>query len=79
MSLARKKEFYSVAQKHDLIILSDDPYRVLELSYDAAKDEADASSGVEKSWNPSFLSIDTDGRVLDMMTFSKVRSEAGFA
>jgi aromatic amino acid aminotransferase I len=63
MQAARRKEFYAVAQKHNLIIVSDDPYRALVLSHES-------ETPVEAA--PSFLSLDVDGRVLDISSFSKV-------
>lgn len=48
-----------------LFDLQDDPYRALVLSHEAETPVAGA---------PSFLSIDVDGRVLDISSFSKVRS-----
>lgn len=47
-----------------LFNLQDDPYRALVLSHEAETPIPGA---------PSFLSIDVDGRVLDISSFSKVR------
>ena len=66
MSEQRKRDFYAVAQKHDILILSDDPYRALQLHYPEIQGETPPERIT------GFLSIDTDGRVLDMSTFSKV-------
>ncbi|XP_011502054.1 PREDICTED: kynurenine/alpha-aminoadipate aminotransferase, mitochondrial-like [Ceratosolen solmsi marchali] len=55
----RKEKIYKLAQKYDFLILEDDPYYFLHFL-----DE-----------NPrSFLSMDTDGRVLRLDSFSKIIS-----
>ncbi|XP_042228148.1 kynurenine/alpha-aminoadipate aminotransferase, mitochondrial-like isoform X2 [Homarus americanus] len=59
MGEERRREIYAIAQEYDLIILEDDPYYFLQ--YD------------EKP-PPSFLSLDTDGRVLRFDSFSKIIS-----
>ncbi|XP_045853119.1 kynurenine/alpha-aminoadipate aminotransferase, mitochondrial [Meles meles] len=55
----RKKEIYELARKYDFLIIEDDPYYFLQFS---------------KSWAPSFLSMDIDGRVIRTDSFSKVLS-----
>lgn len=73
----RRREVYKVAQKHDLYILEDEPYYFLQMQPYTGPD----SPGVPppkthaeflKSLVPSFLSMDTDGRVMRMDSFSKV-------
>lgn len=59
ISTERKKEIYQIARKYDLLIIEDDPYFFLQF---------------EKPWGPSFLSMDVDGRVLRMDSFSKILS-----
>ena len=75
-SLARRKEIYKVAQRHDLYILEDDPYYFIQM-----KTETPTSLGPKptlsqedfmKSIVPSYLRLDTDGRVLRMDSFSKI-------
>ncbi|KAL7930393.1 pyridoxal phosphate-dependent transferase [Trichoderma chlorosporum] len=80
-SLQRRKEIYGVAQKHDLIILEDDPYYFLQLDeYVSPKQDDSAvmkvNSPVEflKKLVPSYLRLDVDGRVIRMDSFSKVIS-----
>lgn len=58
-STERKKEIYMLAQKYDFLILEDDPYYFLHYL-----DEQPIS----------FFSLDVDGRVLRMDSFSKVWS-----
>lgn len=59
LSLERKREIYSLCSKYDILILEDDPYFVLQ--YDCGDELI-----------PSFLSMDTDGRVIRFDSFSKV-------
>ncbi|KAH3665745.1 hypothetical protein OGAPHI_003933 [Ogataea philodendri] len=58
MTLERRSEFYKVCQKHDLIIVEDDPYYHLQLD--------------SKQKLPSLLTFDTDGRVIRFDSFSKI-------
>jgi len=55
----RKREIYQIAQEYNLIIIEDDPYYFLQF---------------KKPYAPSFLQIDTDGRVLRFDSFSKILS-----
>lgn len=73
----RRREVYKVAQKHDLIILEDEPYYFLQMEpyagIGAPEPEAPKSHDeFIKALVPSFLSLDTDGRVMRMDSFSKV-------
>ncbi|KAF6841578.1 aromatic amino acid aminotransferase I [Colletotrichum musicola] len=76
-SAARRKAIYSVAQKHDLYIIEDEPYYFLQMQPYAGPDApaAPPPASVEEFLGtliPSLLSMDTDGRVLRMDSFSKV-------
>ena len=78
--LSRRKAIYAVAEKHDLFILEDEPYYFLQMD--------PFISGVTHSVPipfqptsptqflsalvPSFLSLDTSGRVLRLDSFSKI-------
>ncbi|XP_010993248.1 kynurenine/alpha-aminoadipate aminotransferase, mitochondrial [Camelus dromedarius] len=55
----RKKEIYELARKYDFLIVEDDPYYFLQFN---------------KPWEPTFLSMDVDGRVIRADSFSKVLS-----
>ncbi|KAJ2779267.1 hypothetical protein H4R18_004108 [Coemansia javaensis] len=89
MSLARRKAVYAVAQKHDLVIIEDDPYYFLQIGPAAAAPDsgeagAAASDGYDSGCDatggeardpallPSLLSLDTDGRVIRLDSFSKI-------
>lgn len=60
MSIQRRKDIMQVAQEHDLILIEDDPYYYLQFFVDQ-----------QGGWMPSLLSMDTDGRVIRLDTFSK--------
>ena len=57
----RRHEIYEIAREYNLIILEDDPYYFVQFND-------------VKNYPPSFLSLDTDGRVLRYDSFSKVLS-----
>ncbi|GES57259.1 aromatic aminotransferase Aro8 [Aspergillus terreus] len=76
-SAARRKAIYQVAQKHNVFIVEDEPYYFLQMQpYRGADSSAvppPANHGeFIKSLIPSYLSIDVDGRVLRLESFSKV-------
>ncbi|XP_076462801.1 kynurenine/alpha-aminoadipate aminotransferase, mitochondrial-like [Babylonia areolata] len=56
-SLDRKRAIYDVARKHDLMIMEDDPYYFLNFT---------------RPLIPSLLSMDVDGRVVRLDSFSKL-------
>ncbi|ODV64113.1 PLP-dependent aminotransferase family protein [Ascoidea rubescens DSM 1968] len=70
MSLERRKQFYRVCQKHDILIVEDEPYYFLQLG-SPVKGEF-TSENFTKNLVPSLLSLDTDGRVVRLDSFSKV-------
>ncbi|KAK9864365.1 hypothetical protein WJX84_001908 [Apatococcus fuscideae] len=63
--LDRKKAIYQICQEEDIIILEDDPYYYLQFS--TGPGEQPGLAGLQ----PSYLSLDVDGRVARMDTFSK--------
>lgn len=76
-SAERRRALYKVCQKHDIYIIEDEPYYFLQMQpYTGpnAPDVPPPSSHAEfiKSLVPSLLSMDTDGRVLRLDSFSKV-------
>ena len=76
-SLTRRKALYAVAQKHDLVILEDEPYYFLQMpSYTSASDPLPPAPATHEAFLssliPSLLSLDTDGRVVRIDSFSKV-------
>ena len=76
-SLQRRQEVYRVAQKHDVYILEDEPYYFLQMQpYTGpnAPPVPPPASHEEflKTLVPSLLSMDVDGRVMRLDSFSKV-------
>ncbi|KAI7825858.1 pyridoxal phosphate-dependent transferase [Kickxella alabastrina] len=75
MSLERKRAVYAVAQKHDLVLIEDDPYYYLQFgAYEEPAEGVDRLRGLPgiKGLIPSLLSLDTDGRVIRLDSFSKI-------
>lgn len=73
----RRRELYRCCQKHDVYILEDEPYYFLQMQpYTGpnAPDVPPPASHEEfiKALVPSLLSMDVDGRVMRMDSFSKV-------
>ena len=76
-TLQRRRHIYAVAQKHDLYILEDEPYYFLQMQPYTGPDAPDVPPPVSHadfiaSLVPSFLSLDVDGRVMRMDSFSKI-------
>ncbi|KAI9597713.1 pyridoxal phosphate-dependent transferase [Syncephalis fuscata] len=61
MSLERRQAIYAVAQELNLIIIEDDPYYHLQFN-----------ESPDAPLLPSLLSMDTDGRVIRLESFSKI-------
>ncbi|KAJ2692435.1 hypothetical protein GGH99_001735 [Coemansia sp. RSA 1285] len=85
MSLERRQKIYAVACKHNLAIIEDDPYYFLQFapfstgrSLENAVGAAgllDVDSGEQQQVGPlvpSLLSLDTEGRVIRLDSFSKI-------
>ncbi|KAK7451734.1 hypothetical protein VKT23_012413 [Stygiomarasmius scandens] len=81
LPLERKKEIYSICVKYDVIICEDDPYYFLQMPDYVPPSERD-SEGIAKSERvtddslvdklvPTFVSLDYQGRVIRLDTFSK--------
>ena len=73
----RRRALYEVARKHDMYILEDEPYYFLQMPpyLGPGAPPAPAPESVEaylSSLIPSLLTIDVDGRVMRMDSFSKV-------
>ncbi|KAK8096798.1 hypothetical protein PG999_012742 [Apiospora kogelbergensis] len=75
-SADRRRQVYAVAQKHDLYILEDDPYYVFQFEQEAGPPGAapPTTQQYARSLIPSYLSMDTDGRVFRMDSFAKTIS-----
>lgn len=73
----RRKAIYKVAQKHEVYILEDEPYYFLQMQpytgVDAPSVPPPANNeAFLKALIPTYLSMDIDGRVMRMDSFSKV-------
>ncbi|KAI8287235.1 Aminotransferase swnA [Colletotrichum sp. SAR11_240] len=69
-STERRKAIYEVAEKHDLLIIEDDPYFYLQLENDS-----NAQLSAEKyleTLPTSYLSLDRTGRVIRLDSTSKI-------
>ena len=70
-SAERRRAVYEVARRHDVFIVEDEPYYYLQMQ--APGTEAPGSvEGFLEGLIPTYLSMDVDGRVLRMDSFSKV-------
>lgn len=76
MSAERRKAIYKIAQKHDLYIIEDEPYYFLQMGpYSGSKGTEATTQSVGdflSSLIPTFVSLDVDGRVMRLDSFSKV-------
>lgn len=79
LSVERRKAVYKLAQKHDFIIVEDEPYYFLQMppfTLDPAQREKDlqrpSHEDFKNSLVQSYLNVDTDGRVIRLDSFSKI-------
>lgn len=75
----RREALYSVCQKHDIYIIEDEPYYFLQMQPYTGPNSCPAPNPTThaeflKSLVPSYLSMDVDGRVMRLDSFSKVIS-----
>lgn len=76
-----RRTVYELSRKHNFVIIEDDPYGYLSLG-EAEKPDLEnlqnhhllVDDYLKKSLVPSYLTLDTEGRVLRLETFSKVFS-----
>jgi len=69
----RRREIYEVCRRHDVFIIEDEPYYYLQMAKPG--EESVREADVEKFLDgliPTYISMDVDGRVLRMDSFSKV-------
>ncbi|PWY78800.1 L-kynurenine/alpha-aminoadipate aminotransferase [Aspergillus eucalypticola CBS 122712] len=87
-SRERRRAVYDVAEKHDLIIIEDDPYYFLRMGpYHSHHYEANETNGTDTNHHayedeaaqvyrsesiPSYLALDTSGRVVRLDSASKI-------
>jgi aromatic amino acid aminotransferase I / 2-aminoadipate transaminase len=78
-SYARRKAIYAVAEKHNLCIIEDEPYYFLQME-DYVSGHIHSNENAKpiphsqflNTLIPSYLSLDTTGRVLRLDSFSKI-------
>ncbi|KAK1834825.1 pyridoxal phosphate-dependent transferase [Podospora conica] len=74
-SAQRRREIYALAQKHDLLIVEDEPYYFLQFPAPGVplveNPEEDISTFLD-DLVPPYLTLDVDGRVIRLDSFSKV-------
>lgn len=73
----RREDIYRISQKHDLIIIEDEPYYFLQMQPYMGRDTPavplpKTHDEFLNSLVPSLLSMDVDGRVVRLDSFSKV-------
>ncbi|KAK8187289.1 aromatic amino acid aminotransferase 1 [Phyllosticta capitalensis] len=78
LSVERRKQIYELAVKYDIIIVEDDPYWYLQFPSSSPNARQFQHVGVKSSGFdfldslvPSYLSVDYQGRVVRLDTFSK--------
>ncbi|PKS06369.1 hypothetical protein jhhlp_007117 [Lomentospora prolificans] len=79
LSKGRRREIYEICEDHDIFIVEDDPYYLLQMAdyTPGSHNERSTGSRLESymaSLPGTFLSIDTSGRVLRLDSFSKILS-----
>ncbi|DBB01670.1 TPA: hypothetical protein ACH3X1_000303 [Trebouxia sp. C0004] len=62
----RRQQIYSICRQHDVIILEDDPYFYLQFAKDGTPPGLSALG-------ESYLSLDVDGRVIRLDSFSEIQ------
>jgi aromatic amino acid aminotransferase I len=73
MGAQRRRDVYDVCRRWDVFILEDEPYYFLQMpAYGSPASEPGSRADFLAGLLPSFLSMDVDGRVMRMDSFSKV-------
>ncbi|BCS02181.1 aminotransferase-like domain-containing protein [Aspergillus luchuensis] len=84
-SLERRRAIYDIAEEHDLIIIEDDPYYFLRMgpyqdtqgtngtdTNQSASEDDEAAQIYHSESIPSYLTLDTSGRVVRLDSASKI-------
>ncbi|KAH7920997.1 PLP-dependent transferase [Leucogyrophana mollusca] len=75
LSLERREQIYQIAREWDIVILEDDPYFFLQYDLDvnsATVAQHGFTRAMADALPRSFLSMDYDGRVMRLDSFSKI-------
>jgi aromatic amino acid aminotransferase I len=67
----RRREIYEVCRRHDVFVIEDEPYYYLQMQEAGEAEPTDVDEFL-RGLIPTYLSMDVDGRVLRMDSFSKV-------
>ena len=70
-SVERRRKVYEVARRHDVFIVEDEPYYYLQMQAPGTEAPGSVEEFLE-GLIPTYLSMDVDGRVLRIDSFSKV-------
>lgn len=70
-SEGRRRAVYEVARRHDVFIVEDEPYYYLQMQEKGTEPPGSVEEFLD-GLVPTYLSMDVDGRVLRMDSFSKV-------
>ncbi|KAI6440453.1 hypothetical protein MCOR15_011810, partial [Pyricularia oryzae] len=74
LSLSRRREIYKLCSQFDIVLIEDNPYFSLYYPPSAGGETFDGASfpyGLFNELVPSFLRLDTEGRVIRLDSFSK--------
>lgn len=71
LSLARRRAIYALCERFDIIIIEDDPYWYLQYTSTPFSTARPGKYPFLESLTPSFITLDTAGRVIRLDTFSK--------
>ncbi len=69
--LERRREIYAICREYSILLLEDDPYYYLQ--WPAAGHGGQPAPRGFANLGTSYLSLDTDGRVVRLDSFSKAR------
>ena len=73
----RRREIYAICREYNILLLEDDPYYYLQWPPAAGHGStAEAAPRGLANLGTSYLSMDTDGRVIRLDSFSKVQHSA---
>lgn len=71
LSIARRRAIYALCERFDIIIIEDDPYWYLQYTTPTIPSPRSDKYAFLESLTPSFITMDTAGRVIRLDTFSK--------
>ena len=71
-SEGRRREVYEVCRRHDVLIVEDEPYYYLQMGEVGGGKQPEGVEEFLEGLIPTYTSMDVDGRVVRMDSFSKV-------